>query len=59
MNYLAMAAKMGKDVTVLMELRWLVLMRKIILTGQRFLQDPGCKVTYGMEGYKSIRKFAW
>ena len=51
MNYLAMAAKMGKDVTVLMVLRARFDGRKQYQLG-RILQDAGCKVINGMEGYK-------
>ena len=51
MNYLAMAAKMGKDVTVLMELR-ARFDEENNINWAEFLQDAGCKVIYGMEGYK-------
>ena len=51
MNYLAMAAKMGKDVTVLMELR-ARFDEENTINWAEFLQDAGCKVIYGMEGYK-------
>ena len=51
MNYLSMAAKMGKDVTVLMELRARFDEENNINWAQ-FLQDAGCKVIYGMEGFK-------
>lgn len=51
MNYLSMAAKMGKDVTVLMELR-ARFDEENNINWAEFLQDAGCKVIYGMEGYK-------
>ena len=51
MNYLSMAAKMGKDVTVLMELR-ARFDEENNINWAEFLQDDGCKVIYGMEGYK-------
>ena len=57
MNYLSMAAKMGKDVTVLMELR-ARFDEENNINWAEFLQDAGCKVIYGMEGYKSsFQKF--
>lgn len=51
MNYLSMAAKMGKDVTVLMELR-ARFDEENNINWAEFLQDAGCKVIYGMEGFK-------
>lgn len=51
MNYLSMAAKMGKDVTVLMELR-ARFDEENNINWAEFLQDAGCKVLYGMEGFK-------
>lgn len=51
MNYLSMAAKMGKAVTVLMELR-ARFDEENNINWAEFLQDAGCKVIYGMEGYK-------
>ena len=51
MNYLSMAAKMGKDVTVLMELK-ARFDEENNINWAEFLQDAGCKVIYGMEGYK-------
>lgn len=51
MNYLAMASRMGKDVTVLMELR-ARFDEENNINWAEFLQDAGCKVIYGMEGYK-------
>ena len=51
MNYLSMVAKMGKDVTVLMELR-ARFDEENNINWAEFLQDAGCKVIYGMEGYK-------
>ena len=48
---LSMAAEMGKDVTVLMELRARFDEANNINWAE-MLQDSGCKVIYGMEGYK-------
>ncbi|WP_196592615.1 polyphosphate kinase 1 [Pectinatus sottacetonis] len=48
---LSMAAELGKDVTVLMELRARFDEANNINWAE-MLQDSGCKVIYGMEGYK-------
>lgn len=48
---LSMAAELGKDVTVLMELRARFDEANNINWAE-MLQDAGCKVIYGVEGYK-------
>lgn len=51
MNYLITAAENGKDVTVLMELKARFDEANNILWAEN-LQDAGCHILYGFEGYK-------
>ena len=50
-EYLIEAAENGKEVFVLVELK-ARLTKKIILSGRRLLEDAGCRVIYGLDGYK-------
>ena len=50
-NYLCLAAENGKDVTVLMELKARFDEESNILWSQS-LEDAGCHILYGFEGYK-------
>ena len=51
MNYLITAAENGKEVTVLMELKARFDEANNILWAEN-LQDAGCRILYGFEGYK-------
>lgn len=51
MNYLIAAAEMGKEVTVLMELRARFDEANNINWAEN-LSEAGCKIIYGLEGYK-------